>query len=216
VLAIPIMVFLLGMSAPKAVATNSVIIIATTTLSAYFHWRQGTLKKEGILLGIGGIIGTFFGNALFFYASSQGWMRYVLGISFITIGFVTLLRMNAEKEEIPNNLALFLIGIATGAFAALLGMSGGILLNVVLVTVLGIDIKIAIGLSVAALPVISIASAIPKVISGYADLAVALSFIPGVIIGTKLGAKMMKGMKSKTLKKLFVVFMIAIGLKFLF
>jgi uncharacterized membrane protein YfcA len=209
------MVFLLGLPASKAVGTNSVIIIASTSLSAFFHWRQGTLRKEWVFLGLGGVIGTLVGNALFFYVTSQGWMRQVLGVAFMIIGAVMLLGAKGGKSEAPDKLKLFLVGVGIGTFAALVGMSGGILLNPVLVTLLGLDIKVAIGMSVAALPIITVASAVPKVLSGYADLSVALPFIPGIIIGTKLGAKVMKGMKSKTLKKLFGIFMILVGLKFL-
>ncbi len=214
VLAIPVMVFLLHVPPAKAVGTNSVIIIASTTLSAFFHWRQGTLRREGLLLGAGGVLGTFVGNELFFAVAAQGLMKKVLGIFFILIGLLMLTSPRRGKGE-ASPLKLFLVGIGIGTFAALVGMSGGILLNPVLVAFLGYDIKDAIGTSVAALPIITVSSAIPKVLGGYADLALASAFIPGIIIGTMFGAKVMKRSKSATLKKAFALFMIAVGVKFL-
>ena len=214
VLAIPVMVFLLGLKPPVAVATNSVIIVISTSLSAFFHWRQGTLRKEGIYLGLGGVLGSFAGNALFFYVSSVGGMRIVLGISFILIGLIMLTKVRTERNRAVSPLKLALTGILIGTFAGLVGMSGGVLLNPVLV-LMGFDIKQAIGLSVAALPIITVASAVPKVLAGYANLEVAVAWVPGVILGTKAGAAVMKKIKSSTLKKLFALFMIGIGIRFL-
>ncbi|ABU81253.1 sulfite exporter TauE/SafE family protein [Ignicoccus hospitalis] len=215
VLAIPVMVLLLGLSPPEAVATNSVIIIVSTLLSAFFHWRQGTLRKEGVWIGVGGVLGTLLGNALFLYISKVGAMKTVLGISFILIGILMMLditKRSQTKSFTAKSLAV--IGFFGGTFAALVGMSGGVLLNPILV-LLGVDIKYAIGMSVTALPLITVASAIPKVLAGYAKLDVAAVWIPGLIIGTKIGARLMKTMKSKTLKRAFGIFMILIGIKLL-
>ena len=214
VLAIPMMIFLLNVPPAIAVGTNSVIIIVTTLMSAYFHLKQGTLRKEGIYLGLGGVIGTFIGNELFFLAGSTGIMKKILGILFIVVGIMTLLPRKTGKGRKLSKPALFAIGIFVGTFAALMGMSGGMWLNPTLV-LLGMDIKEAIGTSVAALPLITIFSAIPKILAGYVDWILALTFIPGIIFGTKVGAKIMKGSSSKTLKYAFVAFTIGVGIKLL-
>ncbi len=214
VLAIPMMILLLGVPSAIAVGTNSVIIVITTLMSAYFHYKQRTLRKEGIYLGIGGIIGTFIGNELFFIAASAGVMKKILGILFIAVGIITLLPRKTGKGKKLSKATLFIIGIFIGTFAALMGMSGGMWLNPTLV-LLGMDIKEAIGTSVAALPLITIFSAIPKALAGYVDWVVALTFIPGIIFGTKLGAKIMKGSSSRALKYAFAAFIIGVGIKLL-
>ncbi len=213
-LAIPMMILLLNIKPAIAVATNSVIIVATTLLSAYFHLRQGTLRREGIYLGIGGVIGTFIGNELFFLAASAGVMKKVIGVFFILVGLLTLIPRKSGEGKKLSKRTLFAIGICVGTYAALMGMSGGVLLNPILV-LLGMDIKEAIGTSVAALPIITVFSAIPKALAGYVDWVLALTFIPGIIFGTRIGAKIMKGSSSRTLKYAFALFMIIIGIKFL-
>ncbi|UXD22173.1 hypothetical protein IPA_02315 [Ignicoccus pacificus DSM 13166] len=214
--AIPIMIFLLGIPPSYAVGTNSVIIIASTSLSALFHMRQGTLRKEGIYLGIGGAIGSLIGNWLFFLAAKSGLMEKVLAILFILVAIMMLLSPRGRKKEVPPKDKLFLSGLALGVFAGLAGMSGGIFINPLLVLLFDLDIKLAIGLSVAAIPITSLVSAIPKVMWGYVLWPVAISFIPGIIIGSRIGAKLMKRWSSKVLRKLFSILMILLGLKLWF
>ncbi|NPA85617.1 MAG: sulfite exporter TauE/SafE family protein [Crenarchaeota archaeon] len=214
VLAIPIMVFVLGLPPPKAVGTNSVIIVISTLTSAFFHWKQGTLRKEGFFLGLGGLLGSLLGNWLFFYVTALGLTRRVLGISFMIIGIMMWVGNFRSRREIPKKVTLFLLGVGIGTFAALVGMSGGVLLNPTLV-LLGVDVKVAIGMSVTALPIITVASAVPKILAGYADLGTAAAFAPGIVLGTKLGAATMKGMRSNTLRRLFALFMFLVGIKFL-
>jgi len=216
VIAIPIMILVLGMKPSIAIGTNSVIIIFSTFLSAYFHAKQGTLRREGIYLGLGGATGSLLGNELFFAAAKVGLMKKVLGLLFIIVAITTLYGPKKRKstERRLGKKAMFTLGFFIGIFAALMGMSGGMWINPILVT-LGYDIKVAIGISVAAMPLITIVSAIPKVMAGYANLTIALGFIPGLFVGTKVGAKIMKISGSKTLKIAFILFILLVGIKLL-
>ena len=216
VIAIPMMILVMGMKPSIAIGTNSVIIIVSTFLSAYFHMRQGTLRKEGVYLGIGGALGSLIGNELFFIAAKVGAMKKILGTLFLLVALVTLFRpTRKESRQSPlGKTVMIAIGFFIGIFAALMGMSGGMWLNPILI-LLGYDIKAAIGTSVAALPIIVIVSAIPKVLAGYANLIVALGFIPGLIVGARVGAKIMKISGSKALKIALVVFISLVGLKLL-
>lgn len=215
VVAIPLMILVLGMKPSIAVGTNSVIIIVSTLLSAYFHARQGTLRKEGIYLGLGGAFGTLVGNALFFITAKAGLMKKVLGILFLSVAVLTLYSPKSRSRKVVlGKKGMMILGLFVGVFAALMGMSGGIWLNPILV-LLGYDIKTAIGISVAALPLITIVSAIPKVIAGYANLSVALGFIPGLIVGARMGAKLMKASSSRTLRIAFAIFISLVGIRLL-
>ncbi|ALU12713.1 hypothetical protein EYM_06705 [Ignicoccus islandicus DSM 13165] len=215
VISIPSMIFLLGVDPSVAVGTNSVIIIASTLSSAWFHLRQGTLRKEGIYLGIGGVIGTVIGNYLFLIASQMKVMDKVLGILFIIISALVVTKTKGTRTEPPEKTALILSGVLLGTFAGLAGMSGGVLINPILMLVFDMDVKIAIGTSVAALPMTAIASALPKIAWGYVDWELALAFLPGIIIGTKIGSKLMKEMDRAKLKKLFALLMLLMGVKML-
>jgi uncharacterized membrane protein YfcA len=216
VVALPLMILVLGVKPTVAVGTNSVLIIFTTSFSAFFHWRQGTLRKEGLYLGLGGALGSLLGNALFFQiAPYASLVRKVLGAFFVMLGALMLVPQRGGERESISPARLFAVGLAVGTFAGLTGMSGGILTNSLLAGVLKLNVKAVIGMSVMANVVITIVSAIPKVLKGYADVPLALSMVPGVIVGTRLGAKVMKGLKAKSLRKLFALFLIAVGLKFL-
>ncbi len=215
VISIPFMIFLLGLKPSIAVGTNSIVIIASTFSSAFFHLRQGTIRKEGIYIGVGGVIGTVIGNYLFLVATRLNLMDKVLGALFVLISFLILMKAKGSRTDVPEPPKLVACGLALGTFAGLAGMSGGVLINPLLMLLFDLDIKVAIGLSVAALPITVIASAIPKVLWGYVDWIVALTFVPGIIIGTRIGSKLMKQLDRSKLKKLFALLMFLMGVKLL-
>jgi uncharacterized membrane protein YfcA len=131
------------------------------------------------------------------------------------VAALMVLSPRGTKETVPEKPKLFLAGIALGVFAGLAGMSGGIFINPILVLLFDLDIKLSIGLSVAAIPITSLVSAIPKVMWGYVLWPLAISFIPGIIIGTRVGAKLMKRWESKVLRKAFAIMMLVLGIKLL-
>ena len=64
ILYVPILT-LFGVTPQVAVATSLVTVLPTTAAGAYSHHRMGNIDiRKGLILGVGGIIGTLIGHML--------------------------------------------------------------------------------------------------------------------------------------------------------
>ena len=59
---VPVLILIFGVTPQVAVATSLASVLPTTAVGAFSHYRQGNVDiRTGVILGIGGIIGTFIG-----------------------------------------------------------------------------------------------------------------------------------------------------------
>jgi len=79
----PVLVFL-GIPAPYAVANEANNILGTSTSGALTHWFKKTLDyKMGIIIVIGGIIGTSIGMMIFQYFKEIGKIDTLIALAYI-------------------------------------------------------------------------------------------------------------------------------------
>ena len=107
-----------------------------------------------------------------------------------------------------------LFGIIIGAVNGLMRAGGG-MLAVQLLKKCGLEQKQAHSNAVAVILPITFLSAVLYLIKGYAHISDALVFIPTGIIGSFLGAYLLKKISPHWLKKLFGGFMIYAGIRLL-
>lgn len=109
------------------------------------------------------------------------------------------------------------IGISSGVLAGILGIGGGILIVPALMYIAGFSQKLAIGTSLAVLlPPIGIAAVLEYYRSGNVDFKAALIIALTAIIGGWLGARSAHYIDAHTLKILFGVFLIFLGMYMIF
>jgi uncharacterized protein len=126
---------------------------------------------------------------------------------------------SVEEEKILNIAwyYLLLVGLLAGIASGLFGIGGGLVIVPALVTLLRFDQHRAVGTSLAALllPV-----ALPAVLSYYnagkLDLGVAFFVALGLIAGAFAGAKIALGLSPARVKQLYGVFLLVMGLRFIF
>jgi uncharacterized membrane protein YfcA len=97
-----------------------------------------------------------------------------------------------------------------------LGIGGGLVIVPILVELLHYDQKRAVGTSLAALlPPVSLGAVISYYDAGKIDVGVALLIGIGLIFGAFAGARIALGLPSSTVKRMYGVFLILIGLRFI-
>jgi uncharacterized membrane protein YfcA len=118
----------------------------------------------------------------------------------------------------PLLAQLLTIGFVAGLFGGVFGIGGGAVMVPAMVLLLGMDQKFATGTSIAAqiLP-IGILAALVYHRSGHLNIKYAVVIALGLLIGNLLGALFANQpyISSETIKKLYGVFLIAIGLRYL-
>ncbi len=79
----PLLIFI-GISPAVAVATEANQIVASSVSGALAHWRRGSVDfKMGLVLLIGGFIGSTFGVLLFTYLKTLGQIDLVIRLSYV-------------------------------------------------------------------------------------------------------------------------------------
>lgn len=112
-------------------------------------------------------------------------------------------------------LVAALIGLASGVTSGLLGVGGGIVMVPAMMILMGIDIKTAIGTSLAVIIPTALMGAGKHYFEGNVDWKVALSLAPMAIVGGYLGAWLTTVISPEHLRRIFGLFMLIIGIKLL-
>lgn len=119
--------------------------------------------------------------------------------------------------SVTTILLLLLVGILAGMLSSMVGIGGGVVIVPALVLIFGMSQKMAQGTSLALmLPPIGILAVINYHKQGYVDFKVAAIICITFIVGGYLGSKLVLGLDTVVVKKIFAVFMIIIAVKYLF
>ncbi len=114
---------------------------------------------------------------------------------------------------------LLLIGLFSGIMGGMFGLGGGGIMVPAMVLLIGLDQKLASGTSIAAqvLP-IGILAAIVYYREGNLNIQYAVIIAFGLVVGSFIGAVFANQMyiSSELLKKLYGIFLLAIGARYLF
>jgi uncharacterized membrane protein YfcA len=116
-------------------------------------------------------------------------------------------------------IQMLLIGLVAGVAGGMFGIGGGAIMVPAMVLLIGMDQKFATGTSVAAqiLP-IGILAAIVYYRNGNVNIKYAVFIAAGLIVGNLFGALFANQpfISSEMMKKLYGIFLLAIGCRYLF
>ena len=210
-----------------AVATSLAIIIPTSIISSYTHYRLGNIDKKLLkYLSVFIIIGIVFGSILTINLNTVNLLTL---FSFYTLFSGIFLFIKKDKDEnisreIPNFLKC-IYGIITGFVSVPLGI-GGASIMVPIMKYYNYSIKIAIGTSAHIGIIISISAVISLAFGGelvmkteqpftlgYINLLGLIIFAPITIFMAPIGAKLVYRIDKKILNKLFGIVLVIISLR---
>ncbi len=97
------------------------------------------------------------------------------------------------------------IGAGAGLLSGLFGIGGGIVIVPALLTVLGMERRLAHGTSLAATVPVAVASLLTYSVGGHVDWAVAACLAAGAIVGAVVGTQLLQIIPKKPLTIIFIV-----------
>ena len=106
-----------------------------------------------------------------------------------------------------------LIGLLGGTLGGLFGVGGGIIMVPAMVLLMGVSAKTAIGTSLAVIVPTALVASAKHFQQGNIDWKVAASLAPMAIIGGFLGAYLTTHVPADSLKKMFGVLLVIVGVK---
>ena len=213
ILAVPILVYVLGVEAHASIAISLVLVGLTAWAAALQHHRLGMVDwKSGFLFAACGapasLLGAYFSKRL-----PGAWLMLLFGALMLVAGVAMYRRRLADSSEKGkrNLLVLAMCGAGVGFLTGFLGVGGGFLIVPALVLFLGEEMKPAIGTS---LFVIGANCAIA--LWGHRSAlrmnwTLLLPLGAAALVGTFVGVAASQRFNAGQLRKAFAVFIVLLG-----
>ena len=220
ILAVPLMVYVVGVKSPHvaigtsalAVAVNALAGLANHARAHNVNWRcGGTYALAGVL---GALAGSSMGKAfdgqklLFLFALL---MLVVAGVMFRGRGNEGIEGVVCNRDNFPK-VASF--GFGTGVLSGFFGIGGGFLIVPGLIASTSMTIYRAIGTSLVAVSAFGLTTALNYAASGLLDWGLAGSFIAGGVVGSIAGTAVSRRLSASKgrLNTLFAAMIVAVAL----
>ncbi len=207
-----------------ALASSLASIVLTALSSAYAHHRRGSVlwptvrwMVPGLLLG--GWLGSLAAIALDGEVLRLGVAGYCL-LAAAQLGFGHVRAALADAAP-PRGLPMSAAGVGIGAVSAVVGIGGGSM-TVPLLVWRGVAAVRAVGTSSACGVAIGLASglgyalnapegALPALAIGYVYLPAAIGVAATAILAAPLGTRLAHAISGSALRRVFAVFLVAVG-----
>ena len=202
ILAVPLMVYLVGVQSPHvAIGTSALAVAANAAIGLANHARAGTVKwRCGLMYAGAGVIGAFFGSTAGKAFDGQK-LLFLFAIVMIVVGILMLRRRKHEGEtgaqcDRSNAGKVLGAGLGTGGFSGFFGIGGGFMIVPGLIASTGMPMINAVGTSLVAVTVFGLTTAGNYAFSGLVDWMLAGVFIAGGVIGSLAGTRAAKRLSS--------------------
>jgi hypothetical protein len=220
ILAVPLIVYLVGVSDPHlAIGTTAVAVATNAAINLIPHASKGKVKwRCALTYAASGVIGAFLGSTLGKAIDGQK-LLFLFALLMMVVG-VLLLRRRQDTGDADVNLTrgnapkLSGAGFLTGGLSGFFGIGGGFLIVPGLMFATGMPIICAVGSSLLSVAAFGATTAANYAISGWVDWPLAGLFIAGGVAGGFGGSMLAHRLSVRrgVLNKIFagVIFIVAL------
>lgn len=218
ILAVPLMIYLVGVSPPHvAIGTSALAVAVNAVTGLVSHARAGTVKwRCGSMFAAAGVAGAVAGSTLG-KALDADRLLFLFALLMIAVG-VLMLRKRGKPEtpevrcDRTNAPKVIGFGIGAGAFAGFFGIGGGFLVVPGLIASTGMPMINAVGTSLIAVAAFGLATALNYAASGLVAWPLAMWFIAGGVLGGIAGSALAARLAARdVLRPLFALLIFAIA-----
>jgi uncharacterized protein len=219
VLAVPLLVYVVGVKSPHiAIGTSSVAVALSAFANLIDHARRGHVHwPVALVFAIFGVTGAALGCTLGKHTEGQR-LLLLFGILMVAIaGSMAMrqenrgeLRAGVQWEKAPRVAGM---GFIVGALSGFFGIGGGVLVVPGLVASASLPMILAIGSSLVSVTAFSLTTATIYAFSGLTDWRLVLLFVVGGLAGGLAGSRLatLLAARRRALSLLFAAVVAAVG-----
>ncbi len=206
----PMLIAFLGMDAYEAVTVSLASDVLASAISAITYGKNKNLdvKNGSVMMAavlafsvVGSYIAKLLPNQMM--GSMSCFMTFFLGLKFIIRPVMTtkeaMLAVSPKKRFIQS----IITGVGIGFICGFVGAGGGMMMLLVLVTVLGYELKTAVGTSVFIMAFTALTGAVSHIALGSRpDMLVMLVCVISTLVFAEVAAKIANKASAKMLNRL--------------
>jgi len=220
ILAVPLMVYVVGVGEPHvAIGTSAVAVATNAAVNLFGHARGKTVIWScALVFAAAGIAGAFAGSIL--GKMLDGQKLLALFALLMMVIAVLMLRTRSRiglpdvKMTRDNMPAIAGLGLATGTLSGFFGIGGGFLIVPALMLATGMSIISAVSSSLVAVTAFGLTTAASYAWSGLISWELAGLFIAGGVLGGLIGTRSAQSLSARhgALNVVFAAVIIAVAL----
>lgn len=219
----PMLVTFLGMDAYQAVGIALASDVLASALSAWTYAKNRNIDiRNGVTMMAFVLIFTLVGSwlASFVSSSTMGsfsvFMTLLLGIKFIVRPVMTTRKKMEEVPARKRMIQSILAGTGIGLICGFIGAGGGMMMLLVLTSVLGYELKTAVGTSVFIMAFTALTGALSHfALGGMPDLPVLILCIAFTLLWAWIAARFANKASAKTLNRAVGLVLVILGISIL-
>jgi uncharacterized membrane protein YfcA len=217
ILAVPLMVYVVGVPEPHvAIGTSAIAVAANAAIN---HARGGTVIWScALVFAAAGIVGAFGGSILGKMVEGERLLALfaliMLVIAMLMLKTRSRIGLPDVKISMSNMPAIVGLGLATGTLSGFFGIGGGFLIVPALMLATGMPIMNAVSSSLVAVTAFGMTTAASYAWSGLVSWVLAGLFVAGGILGGLAGTRSAQHLAERrgALNIVFAVVIIAVAL----
>lgn len=215
----PMLIAFLGMEPYMAVGIALASDVLASAVSAYTYGKNKNLDiKNGVIMMAAVLAFTVVGSYLasLLPAATMGnfsvFMTFLLGVKFIMRPVMTtkeaMLGVSARKRAVQS----LVCGVVIGLICGFVGAGGGMMMLLILTSVLGYELKTAVGTSVFIMAFTALTGAVSHfAIGGAPDVEVLILCVVFTFVWARIAAVFANRAEPKTLNRATGVVLVVLG-----
>lgn len=215
----PMLITFLGMEAYDAVGIALASDVLASAVSAYTYGKNKNLDiKNGLIMMVNVLIFTLVGSWVSSQVSNTAmgnfsvFMTLLLGIKFIVKPVMTtkesMLNVSQKKKIIQSVIC----GAGIGFICGFVGAGGGMMMLMILVTVLGYELKTAVGTSVFIMTFTAFTGSVSHfVLGGAPDVFVLICCVLSTLLWARIAARFANKASPVTLNRVTGIVLVVLG-----